>query len=84
MTSTTEANDKPERILVEDDEDAICEIMTSMLTAAGHDPVGMGPFHVSVYELAAEHTRSSDLRWLLNLRTSYWLRWSFSCPAKSL
>ena len=37
MTSTTEANDKPERILVEDDEDAICEIMTSMLTAAGHE-----------------------------------------------
>jgi len=37
MTSTTAANDKPQRILVEGDEDAICEVMTSMLTAAGHE-----------------------------------------------
>jgi len=37
MTSTTETNDKPERILVEDDEVGICEIITSMLVAAGHE-----------------------------------------------
>jgi two-component system, NtrC family, nitrogen regulation response regulator NtrX len=37
MTSTIETTDKPERILVEDDEETLREIMTHMLTAAGYE-----------------------------------------------
>jgi len=37
MTSTTETTDKPARILIEDNEEATREIMTSILTAAGYE-----------------------------------------------
>jgi len=37
MTSTTHTTDTPGRILVEDDEEAIREILTSMLTGTGYE-----------------------------------------------
>jgi DNA-binding NtrC family response regulator len=37
MTSTDETTEKPECILVEDDEEAIREVVTSMLTGAGYE-----------------------------------------------
>jgi DNA-binding NtrC family response regulator len=37
MTLTIETNDKPERILIEDDEETMREIITHMLTTAGYE-----------------------------------------------